>query len=151
MWLVASVVVVSVLATGPKGRGFKPGRGDGLLRAIMIRSTASFGWEVQPKATSRKILRHVKISWRISDTDMQHSRSFFHYSYTLPDISASSIARKLWWTSQECSPKWHHHHHHGSSRSHITYGINNRPVGGRGSGTAHPIDMISQPMISFRF
>jgi hypothetical protein len=26
--------VVSVLATGPKGRGFKPGRGDGFLRAI---------------------------------------------------------------------------------------------------------------------
>jgi hypothetical protein len=27
-------VVVSVLATGPKGRGFKRGRGDGFLRAI---------------------------------------------------------------------------------------------------------------------
>jgi hypothetical protein len=27
-------VVVSVLATGPKRRGFKPGRGDGFLRAI---------------------------------------------------------------------------------------------------------------------
>jgi hypothetical protein len=27
-------VVVSVLASGPKGRGFKPGRGDGFLRAI---------------------------------------------------------------------------------------------------------------------
>jgi hypothetical protein len=27
-------VVVRVLATGPKGRGFKRGRGDGFLRAI---------------------------------------------------------------------------------------------------------------------
>jgi hypothetical protein len=36
-------VVVSVLATGPKGCGFKPGRGDGFLRAIKISSTSSFG------------------------------------------------------------------------------------------------------------
>jgi hypothetical protein len=40
-------VVVSVLATGTKGRGFKPGQGDGFLRAIKIRSTPSFGWEVK--------------------------------------------------------------------------------------------------------
>jgi hypothetical protein len=31
--------VVSVLATGPKGCGFEPGQGDGLLRVIKIRST----------------------------------------------------------------------------------------------------------------
>jgi hypothetical protein len=36
-------VVVSVLATGPKGRGFKAGRGDGYLRAMKIRSKTSFG------------------------------------------------------------------------------------------------------------
>jgi hypothetical protein len=36
-------VVVSVLATGPRGRGFKPGRGDGFLRVIKIHSTPSFG------------------------------------------------------------------------------------------------------------
>jgi hypothetical protein len=35
-------VVISVLVTGPKGRVFKPGRGDGFLRAIKIRSTPSF-------------------------------------------------------------------------------------------------------------
>jgi hypothetical protein len=35
-------VVVSVLATGPKGCGFEPGLGDGFLRAIKIRSTPSF-------------------------------------------------------------------------------------------------------------
>jgi hypothetical protein len=34
-------VVVSVLATGHKGRGFKPGRDDGLLIVIKISSTPS--------------------------------------------------------------------------------------------------------------
>jgi hypothetical protein len=40
-------VLVSVLATGPKGREFRPGQGYGFLRAIKIRSTPSFGWEVR--------------------------------------------------------------------------------------------------------
>jgi hypothetical protein len=40
-------VLVSVAATCPKVRGFKPGQGDGILRAIKIRSTPSFGWEVK--------------------------------------------------------------------------------------------------------
>jgi hypothetical protein len=52
--------VVSVFATGPKGRGFEPGQGDGFLRAIKIRSTPPFGWEVKPDVSCRKILRHVK-------------------------------------------------------------------------------------------
>jgi hypothetical protein len=52
--------VVSVLATRPKGRGFKSDRGDGFLRAIKIRSTPSFGWEVKPEAPCRKILLHVQ-------------------------------------------------------------------------------------------
>jgi hypothetical protein len=52
-------VVVSV-ATGPKGREFKPGRGDGFLRAINIRNTPSFRWEVKPDAPYRKTLRRVK-------------------------------------------------------------------------------------------
>jgi hypothetical protein len=53
-------VVVSVLDTGPKGGGFKPGRDDLFLRAIKIRSTPSFVWEVKPEVPCRKILRHVK-------------------------------------------------------------------------------------------
>jgi hypothetical protein len=52
--------VVSVLATGPNCRGFRPGRGDGLLRAIKIRSTPSLGWEVKPEVPCRKILQRVK-------------------------------------------------------------------------------------------
>jgi hypothetical protein len=52
--------VVSLLATGPKGRGFKLGRVDVFLRAIKIRCTPSFGWEVKPEVPRPKILRHVK-------------------------------------------------------------------------------------------
>jgi hypothetical protein len=51
--------VVSVLATGPKGRGLEFGQGDEFLKAIKIRSTPSFGWEVKPEAPCRKILRYV--------------------------------------------------------------------------------------------
>jgi hypothetical protein len=53
-------VVVSVFATGPKGRGFKPGQGDGIFKAIKIRSTPFFEWEVKPEAPCHKILRHVR-------------------------------------------------------------------------------------------
>jgi hypothetical protein len=53
-------LLVSVHATGPKGRGFEPGQGNGFLRAIKIRSTLSFEWEVKPEIPCRKILRHVK-------------------------------------------------------------------------------------------
>jgi hypothetical protein len=52
--------VGSVLATGHKGRGFKHGRGNGFVKAIQIRSTPFFGWEVKPQTPCRKILRHVK-------------------------------------------------------------------------------------------
>jgi hypothetical protein len=46
--------VVSVLATGPKVRGFKPGRGRWILRVIKIRSTPSFGDEVKPSVPCRR-------------------------------------------------------------------------------------------------
>jgi hypothetical protein len=52
--------VVRVLATGLKGRGFKPGRGDEFLRLINFRSTPYFEWEVKLEIPCRKILRHVK-------------------------------------------------------------------------------------------
>jgi hypothetical protein len=115
-------VVVSVLATGPKGRGFKPGRGDGFLRAIKIGSTPSFGWEVKP---CRKIIRHVKHPWGTSDTDKQNSHSFVHSYYFpqmsllvgLPESSGGRVSR--------------HHNQHGSSCSNMTWRMNNRPAGGR--------------------
>jgi hypothetical protein len=53
-------VVVSVLATGPNGRRFKPGQSDAFLVAIKINGTSSFGWEVKSEAPYSKILQHVK-------------------------------------------------------------------------------------------
>jgi hypothetical protein len=38
--------VVFVLSIGPRVHRFKPGRDDGFLRAIQIRSTTFFGGEV---------------------------------------------------------------------------------------------------------
>jgi hypothetical protein len=52
--------MVSVLAVGPKVRGFKLGRRDVFLRAIKIRSTPSFGGELKPSAPCRKVLRYVR-------------------------------------------------------------------------------------------
>jgi hypothetical protein len=52
--------VVSVLATGAKGHGFKPGRSDGFLTVIKIHSTPSFRLEVKPEVPCHKILRHAK-------------------------------------------------------------------------------------------
>jgi hypothetical protein len=121
-------VVVSVLATGPKGRGFKPGRGDGFLRAIKIRSTPSFGWEVKPEAPCSKILRHVKDL--LTYLRYWHAKSSRLHPFLL---LAGGIDRELWRTSQEfpqsaSSPTW---------LSTLMYhlGDNNRPVGGRGSET----------------
>jgi hypothetical protein len=51
--------MVSVLAIGPKVRGFKPDRGDGLLWAIKICSTPSFE-EVKTSAPCRKSLWRFK-------------------------------------------------------------------------------------------
>jgi hypothetical protein len=52
--------MVSVLATGPKVCGSKPGQGNGFLRAIKICSTPSFTGEVKPEAPCCKILGRVK-------------------------------------------------------------------------------------------
>jgi hypothetical protein len=53
-------VVVSVLVTGPKGCGFKPGQGGGFLRAMKFHSTPSFRLEVNLEVPCHKILRCVK-------------------------------------------------------------------------------------------
>jgi hypothetical protein len=83
-------VVVSVLATGPYGRWLKPGRGDGFLRAIKIRSTPSFGWSVKPEVPCRKILRHVK---NHEYANFSFLRPFFLLT---PDVSAGTAASELW-------------------------------------------------------
>jgi hypothetical protein len=87
--------VVSVFATGSNGRGFKPGRGDVSLRAIKIRSTPSFGWEVKPEVPCRKILRHVKDS--LTYQRYWISKILVPSSIPpTPDISAGRTASELW-------------------------------------------------------
>jgi hypothetical protein len=57
-------LVVSVLATGPKVRGFDPDR-RWILRVIKIRSTTSFGGEVMPSVPCK---RHVKEPYGMNGT-----------------------------------------------------------------------------------
>jgi hypothetical protein len=45
--------------------GSNPAEGDGILMAVEIRSTTSFGEEVKPPAPHRKISRHVKIPFEV--------------------------------------------------------------------------------------
>jgi hypothetical protein len=70
--------MVSVLAIGPKVRGFKPGRGDGLLRATKIHSTSSLGREIKPEAPWRKILRHAKITCKYEQKYLARQNQSFH-------------------------------------------------------------------------
>jgi hypothetical protein len=79
--------------------------------AIKIRSTPSFGWEVKPEVSCRNVLRHVKVPWGISDTDMQNSHSFVHSSYFtqmsllvgLPEISGGRVRS---YPQPVSSPPW---------------------------------------------
>jgi hypothetical protein len=74
-------VVVSVLATGSKGRGFKPGQDNGLLRAIKVHSTPSFRWEVKPEVPCCKTLWHVK------DLLQSHLDGQTKFSFPLPILA----------------------------------------------------------------
>jgi hypothetical protein len=57
--------MVSVLSIEPNVRGFKPGRGQLILRAIKVRNTPTFRREVIPSNPLRNILRHVKYPYII--------------------------------------------------------------------------------------
>jgi hypothetical protein len=112
----------------------EPGRGDGLLRAIKIRSTPSFEWEVKTEVPCRKILRHVKRSrgkvLTSSSIPPTCPRCLCWYDYQRALVDESGVIPSR------------NHHHHGSPCSNITRGMNNRPVGGRSSETqSHPILM----------
>jgi hypothetical protein len=77
-------VVISVLATGPKGFGFEPGQGDEFLGAIKIRSTPSFGWEVKLEVPCRKILWHAK------DLLKSHGDGQTKFSFPSPTVPRAS-------------------------------------------------------------
>jgi hypothetical protein len=135
--------MISELTTGPKVRGFKPGR---LLRAIKFRNTPSIGEKVKPEAPWHKILRHVKISCNYEQK--YFSRLNYHlfrpFLLLATDDSAGRTARELWCTNQEFSsvgiiiqitvvhiyiPPW---------------GMNDRPIGGSGP---HRLDYDHRPFI----
>jgi hypothetical protein len=88
--------MVSVLTFGPKVRGFKPDRSDGLLRMIQIRNTSSFGEEVKPEAPCRKILGHTKTSTSMKVIFRSQNPSFPRPDPPdlLLDNSACRIARE---------------------------------------------------------
>jgi hypothetical protein len=125
-------VVVSVLVPEPKGRGFKPSRGDGFVRAIKTYSILSFGWEVKLEAPYRKILRHFKDPL----TYLRCWYAKFTSSSISPTCSQMSLRVGLPKSSGgRVSFPSRHHHHHGSSRCQVTWGMDSRPVDDRGSET----------------
>jgi hypothetical protein len=85
--------VVIMLATGPKFRGFKPGRERWILRAIKIRSKTSFRGKVKLSAPCRNILWHVKILYSMKHTDMQNSAAFFAQCLPVSLIGTSAATR----------------------------------------------------------
>jgi hypothetical protein len=69
--------VVIVLATRPKVCGFKTGRGHQIFKGEKIQCWTSFGGEIKPVVSCRKILRRVKYPYsRNRDTCRQNSRTF---------------------------------------------------------------------------
>jgi hypothetical protein len=92
-------VVVSVLATGPKGCRFEPGQGSGFLRTIKIRSTCST--RMGSKAWRPHVIRFysmLKNSWSPKGIDRLNSH-FLLPSPTAPEASLV-MARVLWLSSQ---------------------------------------------------
>jgi hypothetical protein len=100
-------IMVSVLAVRLNLLGFKLFPSYGFLRAMNIRRTPSFRWEVKPEAPCLEI-------------SSPGSPDF------LLDDSPDRISRQLWWTNQEFPLSISFHH--GSPCSFITWGMNSGPV-----------------------
>jgi hypothetical protein len=88
--------MVSVIATGLKGRGFEAGQVDGFLRAIKVRSTPSFEWKVKPGVSCGKILRHV------TDLLQSHGDGQTKLSFPLPILLLAPGMYLLRGTSEYC-------------------------------------------------
>jgi hypothetical protein len=111
-------VVVSVLATGSKGRGYKPGWGDGFLRAV--KSAAHLHSHGKQIWSFTACKRSVDVS-KILNT--RNSHSFVHFSYSLQMSLLvrlpKSSGRQVRSYPQPASPRL--------PRSHSPGGKNNRP------------------------
>ena len=74
---------VSVLASGTRVRGFKPGRSRRIFRAKKILSTPSFGGEVKPSVPRRKFTAFNRNrKWGGSRHFRQNSQPFLAHSST---------------------------------------------------------------------
>jgi hypothetical protein len=135
----------SVLAIWSNVYGFKSDWGDGFFRAIKMCSTPSFWGKVKPEATW-KILRHLEYHlqvWTKLHGEDKLIISFTLSSNLLPDGTAGRNARELWWNNQEFSSVDIFSPWSSVLILHITWGINNRSIGGCSSVTqSHPINMI---------
>jgi hypothetical protein len=128
--------VVSVLAVRPSVRWFKPGRGDEFLKDDKNPSTPSFGGLVKPEAPCYKILWHVKITCKYEKKYFARSNSSFP-SPVPPacyQVTVGRITIEKWWMNREFSSvdiiqTWFF------MLIYITWGIDNRPIGGRSSET----------------
>jgi hypothetical protein len=102
--------MVSVLTLGPKIHLLNPGGGDEFLRAIKIRSTPSFGWEVKPEAPCYKILRNAKITCKYKQKYFSRPNSHSFLQFLL--LRSDDFARDNWLMNQEFSsvdtilPSW---------------------------------------------
>jgi hypothetical protein len=89
--------VVNVLALDPRYAGSNPAEDDGLLIAIKIRITPSFGGEFK-LSVSCKILRHVKEPYnhRIDNLQAKFTNISRHVSpASLSDVAAGRFQRAL--------------------------------------------------------
>jgi hypothetical protein len=85
--------VVSVLVTGPKGRVFKPGRGDGFLRAIKIRKYKTGPNYCFLKRWSYSFLTlqfTLSIFWQLT-IFYSHSRKMYHHGCSFYFCSCNSL------------------------------------------------------------
>jgi hypothetical protein len=135
--------MVSVLAIGPKVRGFNSGRGRWITKGDKSRSTLSSGDQVKPSVPCRKFLRHVKKPFEVWRKILRNIKFIISFasSSCLLDASACKIWRELRWTTQEFSPvdiiptcffMFMYH-----------LGVCSTPVGGRSAETwSHPITWL---------
>jgi hypothetical protein len=94
-------VMVIVLAIWPMVCGFKLGRERRFLTAMKIRSMTSFGDEVKPSATCRKILRHVKNPWDMREVLIGKIQQSFLAHFLSTSLQGASAAIE-WRMYREC-------------------------------------------------
>jgi hypothetical protein len=66
----------------PRFAGSNPAEGNGFLRVINIRSVTSFGVAVNPSVPCPKILRHVKIFYKVKVTVVGKIKAHFSQSFS---------------------------------------------------------------------